>query len=349
MHRTTALSLLISLTVATAIIITGCGGGGDGDGGVPGPAGSATLTGKVVAANDTDMPLANAQVTVTGTGRTANTGADGSFTITGLDAGTVAVQVTTPQSDTYGTANAQVPLAAGETTAVNFAVLPIGLAAPEQILLDPINATIDVNGRIRYRSQVIGPDDQPYEGIAPTWILRGGVGSISPDGIFTARSVGSGQVTAYAGGAERSANVTVVGPRPPQISSFRVNPQTLPATGGSIFLSAAVSDGDGVRAQDVVLQILPAGGEPIEVPMEVTNPGTAIPSPTLPNSYTDATFGLTYQLPANSNVPTPDGIQAPKTYTVSIIARDWSGMSSQTQFLEVEVQGIDPPPVRPGI
>ncbi len=350
MHRTRALGWLTGLIVAVAIITAGCGGGNDGGGVIPGPAGgTAALTGKVVGADNVATVIANAVVTVQGTGRSANSDGAGNFTIAGLPSGTFTVLVTTPQSEEYGTATARVPLTDNQATTVSFAVLPLALAQPEQILLDPINATLDLNGRLAYRVQVVGPDNQAYEGIEPTWVVGGGIGQITPAGIFTAQTVGSGQVNAFAGNAERTATVVVVAPRAPQIASFRVNPQTLPASGGQVFISAAVKDGDGMRVQDVTVQILPAGGEPIEVAMAVTNPGSAIACAGQPNCYIDASFGVNYLVPPNDNTPTPEGLQAEEVYSVSLLVRDLSGMTSQSEFVEFVVQGIDPPPALPGI
>lgn len=361
MHRRAALGWLTCLMITVAIIAVGCGGGdGGGDDGVtpPPPSGTATLNGQVVAADNTAFLVPNAEVTIQQAGQTATaqatrrsatTGVDGGFIFQGLTAGTWIVTVTTPQSAEYGTASARVPLVANQTTRVSMAVLPLNLQAPEQIRIDPASATVDLNGRVAYRAQVVGPSNQVYEDIEPTWIVEGGVGQITPDGVFTAQVVGAGKVNAYSGNAERTATVSVVAPRPPQVSSFRVNPQSLPATGGEVFISAAIKDGDGVNASDVTVEILPAGGQPIEVPMHVTNPETAIQCPGVPNCYVDASFGVNYQVPANNNAPTPDGVQAEETYTVSVHVRDRSGMTTQSQFLEFIVQGIDPPPLRPGI
>ncbi len=350
MHRSRALGWLTGLIVTVAVITVGCGGGDGGGGIVPGPAGgTATLNGTVVGADNVATVVPNAVVTVQGTGRSTTSDANGNFTLGGLPSGTFTVLVTTPQSEQYGTATAQVPLTDNATTTVNFAVLPLDLAQPEQILLDPINATLDLNGLLAYRVQVVGPDNQAYEGIEPTWVVTGGIGQISAAGVFTAQAVGSGQVKAYSGNAERTATMVVVAPRPPQIASFRVNPQMLPATGGQVFMSAAIKDGDGIRVQDVTVQILPAGGEPIEVPMAVTNPGSAIPCSGLLNCYIDASFGVNYQVPPNDNTPTPEGVQAEETYSVSLLVRDRSGMTSQSEFVDFVVQGIDPPPTVPGI
>jgi hypothetical protein len=298
---------------------------------------------------DTGQVIGNAVVTVQGIKNTAITGPDGGFIIEGLPPGTSTVMVTTPQSEQLGTAMAEVPLAEGRTTRVSLAVLPLDVAAPQQIQVDPTDTTVDVKGRIAYRAQVVGAGGEVLDGIEPTWVVQGGVGQITPQGIFTAENVGTGTVKAYSGNAQRTADVTVVASRPPQVSSFRVNPQTLPATGGQVFISAALRDGDGILPEDVTAQILPAGGEPIAVPLQVTNPETAVRCPSDPTCFADASFGANYQVPANDNAPTEDGVQAPETYAVSIQVRDRSGMSTQSEFLEFVVQGIDTPPARPGI
>ncbi|MBD3292416.1 MAG: hypothetical protein GF393_05800 [Armatimonadia bacterium] len=360
MHRKAALGWLIGLFIAVAIIAVGCGGGDDGVGGgvapTP-PAGTATLNGQVVAASNTNSLIANAVVTIQQAGqvaaaqaggRTATTAADGGFAFTNLPAGDWIVMVTTPQSEEFGTASARVSLNDDQTTTVSMAVLPLGLATPQQIQVDPVNTTVDVNGRIAYRAQVTGPANQILD-VEPTWVVNGEVGQITPDGIFTAHTVGNGSIRAFAGNAEQGASVTVVAPRPPQVTSFRVNPQTLPATGGEIFVSAAVKDGDGVQAGNVTVEILPAGGAPIVVPMQVSNPDSAVRCPGFPNCFVDASFGATYQVPANDNTPTPDGVQAEEQYTVSVRVTDRSGASSQSEFVDFVVQGIDPPPSRPGI
>ncbi|MGD9497090.1 MAG: carboxypeptidase-like regulatory domain-containing protein [Armatimonadota bacterium] len=342
-----ALGWLTSLVVAVAVIGLGCGGG-DGGGGVPQPqTGTATLRGTVVAADDTQTPLRNAVITVEQANRQGTSRQDGTFVITNLPAGTWRVTVETPESADYGTATALVPLVANRTTTVNFAVLPLGLAAPAQILLDPVSATIDLNGRIIYRTQLLGPSGQSLGAVQPTWVVVGGIGSISPDGVFSAEAVGSGQVIAYAGSAQSAGTVVVVAPRPPQINSFRVNPQTLPATGGEVFISAAVSDGDGIGANDVTVRIFPPVDNTIDLSMQVTNPGTALACEAAPNCYLDASFGTAFQVPANDNPPSADGVQAPENYRAQLVVRDRTGASAQSAFVDFVVQGIDQPPVRP--
>ncbi len=350
MHCRSALGWLTGLTVALAIISLGCDGGdGGGDGGPAPQTGTATLTGTVVSAADTGITVPNAVVTVQGTGGSAVSGADGRFTINNLPAGEWPVEVQTPQSEDYGTADARVPLTVGQTTTVNLAVLPLGTPRPQQILLDPVDATIDVNGRIAYRTQLVGPNNEALEDLQPTWVARGGVGTVDADGVFTAEAVGFGQVSAYAGDAERTGSVVVVAPRPPQIASFRVNPLKLPATGGQVYISAAVTDGDGVNVREVTVQIFAPGDQIIELDMDVTNPDTAISCGGLANCYVDASFGVTYQIPANDNQPTPGGVQAAEQYSARLLVRDRTGMRTQSEFVDFTVEGIDAPPPQPGL
>lgn len=352
MHSKWALGWLIGLIVVASIIGAGCGGDGDGDGGGGGTQplfGNAALTGRVVAADNVAVTLANALITVVGANRSTSSAADGSFLLQNLPVGTWQVRVETPDSETYGTASARVTLNAQETAVVNFAVLPLAAPQPEQILLDPINTSVDVGGRVLYKVQIVGPNNRALDDIKPTWVVAGGVGSISPAGVFAAETVGAGQVIAYAGDASRVASVVVVAPRPPQISSFNVTPHTLPATGGDVFISCAVADGDGVLARDVRVQIFAPDGNVINLDTAVTNPATALGCQGVPNCYLDASFGVTFAVPPNDNQPSPDGVQAPENYSARIQVRDRTGMSSQSEFVDFTVQGIDQPPPRPPI
>ncbi len=350
MHSRWALGWLTGLIVVIAMIGLGCeGGDGEGGGAPPPVTGTATLSGTVVAADDVQTTLGNALITIEGTGRQARSAADGSFTLTNLPVGTWTVNVQTPDSAEYGSANAEVPLEPNQVTQVNFAVLPIGAATPSEILLDPTNVTVDLNGRVTYHTQLVGPANEALGGLVPTWVVSGGIGTITPEGVFTASNVGSGQVRAFAGTAAGTGTVVVVAPRPPQITSFHLTPRSLPATGGEVFISAAIADGDGVFASDVTVEIFAPGDNIIPLRMQVTNPQTAVPCVGLTNCWLDASFGVTYQVPANDNQPSPDGVQAEENYSARLTVRDTSGMSAQSPFIDFTVQGIDAPPPQPGI
>ncbi|MGC9316484.1 MAG: carboxypeptidase-like regulatory domain-containing protein [Armatimonadota bacterium] len=346
-----ALGWLLGLVIiAVAILGFGCGGDGDGGPAPPGPGtGTATLEGKVVAASDPTLGIPDAVISVLGADRSGLSGAGGSYKIQSLPAGTWSVQVTTPRSEDYGTARADVPLIEGETTTVHFAVLPLDMAVPEQILLDPSSATIDLNGQITYRTQLVDAKNKALDSLEPTWVVTGGIGSMSPKGVFTAQSVGSGQVKAFSGNATRTSTVVVVSPRPPQINSFKLNPRTLPATGGEVYVSASIADGDGVRIQDARVEIFAPGDRIIELDMQVSNPDTAVTCPGLVNCYLEASYNATFQAPANDNQPSADGVQAPENYSARLMVRDRTGVTSTSEFVDFTVQGIDEPPPTPGL
>jgi len=349
MHGKWALGWLTGLIIVAVVINVGCGGG-EGEGAAPPPPlGTATLTGTVVAADNIQLTFANAVITVVGTGRQGVSGADGSFTMQNLPVGTWQVEVQTPDSEEYGTATAQVTLDPNQVTRVNFAVLPLDTTTPQQILLDPTSTTVDLNGRVIYRTQLVGPNNEPLDGLKPTWVVSGGIGTVTPDGVFTAQTVGNGTVTAFAGAAQRTATVQVVAPRPPQISSFRVTPQTLPATGGTIFLSGAISDGDFFFNDAATTEIYTPDNDVVELQMQVINPETAIPYEGLTNCWLDASFGVQFEVPANDNQPTADGVQDAEDYSARIIVRDRSGMVTESEFVDFTVEGIDAPPARPPI
>ncbi|MEA3402034.1 MAG: carboxypeptidase-like regulatory domain-containing protein [Armatimonadota bacterium] len=347
-----ALGWLMGLVIIAVMTVGfGCGGD-DGAGGVAPPTpvmGTATLAGTVVAASDPTLGVSDAVISVVDANRSGLSGAGGSYRIENLPAGTWSVQVTTPRSEHYGTANAEVPLNENETTTVHFAVLPLDVSVPEQILLDPTSATIDLNGQITYRTQLVSASSKALDSLEPTWVVTGGIGSMSPTGVFTAQSVGAGQVQAFSGSARRTSTVVVVSPRPPQINSFRLNPQILPATGGQVYISASIADGDGVRVQDAKVQVYAPGDRIIELDMQVSNPETAIACPGLVNCYRQASYNTTFAAPANDNQPTADGVQAPENYSARLLVRDRTGMTSTSEFVDFTVQGIDQPPPRPGL
>lgn len=353
MRHKAALGWLVGCICVLVALIVGCGGDGEvapgGNGGQVAPTGTATLTGLVVAANDVQQTFSGTPVSVLEAGRTVNTQADGSFTIQNLPAGTATVEVVTPTYPDYGSTRLTAELVADQTTRVNLAVLPIDAATPVNIILDPLVATVDLGGKVIYRSQIVGEGNQVLEDVEPTWVVTGAVGSVSTAGVFAAEQVGSGKVTAFAGDANRSADVTVVAPRVPQVAAFLVNPTTLPASGGQVYISCAVADGDGVLAGDVKAEIFGPGDEMTQVDMTVPNPGSALACEGQANCYLEATFAATHLVAPNDNQPTGDGVQAPENYSVRINITDRSGANTLSSFVDLIVQGIDQPPGNPSM
>lgn len=337
------------LTVAIALA-AGCGGqeaaGGDG-GGQQFPVGTAVLQGIVVAADDVAVGLARALVSVAGTGRSVTADAAGAFEIQGLPPGQYTVEAQTPNQANYGTTRVTATFANGQTTTVNLAILPEGTPEPVDVLVDPPAVTIDLNGRVRFRSQVLSADKAVMEGIEPTWVVGGGVGLISPDGVFTAQQVGAGTVTAYVGNVQQQSSVQVTPPAPPQVTSFQVNPRSISAGGGDVYISAAINDGDGIRIADVQIEILGPGNQQFLLPMTVPNPESAELCDGQPGCYARATFATTFQAPPNDNRPTELGVQAPENYSARVLVTDRAGQNTASSFIDFVVQGIDQPPSLP--
>jgi hypothetical protein len=353
MRHKAAVGWLAGCIGVLAALMVGCGGEGEvgpgGDGGPVAPTGTATLTGVVVAANDLQQTFSGAPVSVLEAGRTVNTQAGGSFTIQNLPAGTATVEVVTPTYPDFGSTRVTTELLADETTTLNLAVPPIDAPTPVNIIVDPSVATVDLGGKVLYRSQILGESNQVIEDVEPTWVVTGAVGSVSAAGVFTAQQVGSGKVTAFAGDANRSADVIVVAPRVPQVAAFLVSPTTLPASGGQVYISCALADGDGIAVGDVKAEVFGPGDEITQVDMAVPNPGNALACEGQANCYLEATFAATHTVAANDNQPTAEGIQAPEDYSVRINITDRSGANTLSGFVDLVVQGIDQPPGSPSM
>ena len=351
MQKLTTLSWLVCVAVVTLALVSGCGSGDQQPGGGPAvaPGGTATLVGVVRAADDVTVAMAGAALRVIGATGTAIADANGAYRIDNLPAGQFTVEAQTPQHADYGTTRVPVTLTAGETTTVNFAVMPAAAAAPEQILLDPDVAIIDLNTRIDYRTQVVAANNVVIPDVEPTWVITGGIGTITPGGLFTGLIVGNGTVTAYAGDVQAISAVQVDPPSPPRITSFQLDPRSLPASGGDVYIAAAITDGDGIRVADVTVEIFGPGDQRTVLGMDVANPDSAEQCLNQSNCYTNATFATTYSVAANDNNPTPGGVQAPENYSAHVMVTDRSGASTVSTFIDFVVEGIDPPPPSPGI
>ncbi len=349
MREKAALGWLASCILVVVALIVGCHGDGvaPDDGVAPPPVGTSTLTGLVFAANDLQQTFSGVPVSVAAAQRTVPTENDGTFTIQNLPAGTLTVEVLTPTYPDYGSTRVTVELVLGQETAVNLAVMPLDTPVPTNILLDPLAVTVDLFGKVVYRTQIVGEGNVAIEGMEPTWVVEGGIGAASADGVFTAQQIGAGTVTTFAGDAQRTGTVIVVAPRPPQINSLLLNPTTLPASGGDVYIATSISDGDGIPVINVRAEVFGPGDEIITVPMAVTNPGTALACADQANCYLEASYGGTFSAPPNDNQPTAEGIQAPENYSARIRAIDRAGGTTTSAFIDFVVQGIDQPPGGP--
>lgn len=349
------MSRFACICIAMAVIVTvglvGCGS--DTEPVTPDPAqprphpDNATVSGRVVAADNVSMSLAQAEVTEPTTGRMTVTDGGGYFRLTGLPAGAnTRIVVTCPRTPNYESASVTVRTEARKATTVNIAVLPVGVGTPTSLILSPSGdppPDVEQGGKLQFGAAVyVGRERVDVQ---PTWILSGdGVGVIDASGMFTATRPGTGLITAIAGELVATSSVIVTGPRPPQITSVLVSAspeQPVPASGGPVMITAAINDADGIRSFDagphkgLKFEIYAPDGSVLELTPGEPEPGTTI--------Y-DGTWRLTYSVPPNSNLPDATGRQAPQTYSVRVVARDLTGAVSYSQFHDFVVLGLDAPP-----
>lgn len=349
MHREGPCAMFRFAWIAAFAVVTaglvGCGS--DSDPVTPDPGYDATVSGRVVAADNVAISLARAVVSEPVSGRTTETDNNGSFRLTGLPAGlSTRITVTCPRTPNYESASVTVPTFKGRVTTVNIAVLPVAVGTPTSLILNPGGAPppdVEQGGNLQFGAAVyVGTERTDVQ---PTWIISGdGVGSIDAWGRFTATSPGSGLITAQVGGLVASSGVVVTGPRPPQITSVLLSAspeRPLPASGGPVVITAAINDANGIRNFDegankgLKFEVYTPDGGVLELTPGTPDPGTTI--------Y-DGTWRLTYNAPPNSNLPDATGLQAPQTYSVRVVARDLTGAMSRSEFHDFVVLGLDAPP-----
>jgi hypothetical protein len=321
----------IAALLVAIIALAGCGGSGSSSSGTPPPPGSTgTIAGVAIRADATTLTLGGAQVTVLNSfGAQIATGtadANGNFSLPGVPVGTYTVRIDNPS----GGGSQSVPgvvVNANGTSILTIAVLPQGNAAPIGLTLSPASAIIDLHGQIAFQTKVTTASG--ILAVTPTFILGPGLGLIDRNGNFTATEEGSGQLTAVIGSQSATASITVTAPRPPQITSFLVSPLTLTASGGPVYITVAANDGAGIRS----------------IKAEIYRPGmTTIILPLTLNTQTTSTYNATFNAPANSNVPSSQGVQAPQTYSLRVVATDNNNRTTDSQFVTITVNGLVPPP-----
>ena len=336
---------ITAVFVVTAGLV-GCGS--DSDPATPDDPGyDATVSGRVVAADNIAISLAQAEVSEPITGRMTETDGSGSFRLTGLPAGpNTRILVTCPRTPNYESAWVTVPTQRGRVTTVNISVLPVVVGTPTALIISPSGQPppdVEQGGNLQFGAAVyVGVQRTEVQ---PTWIISGdGVGAIDAAGRFTATSPGSGLITAQTGALVASSGVVVTGPRDPRITSVLVSAspeRPLPASGGPVMITAAINDANGIRNFDagpnkgLKFEIHAPDGSLLEL-----TPG----EPDLGTTIYDGTWRLTYNVPANSNAPDATGRQAPQTYSVRVVARDLTGAVSRSQFYDFVVLGLDAPP-----
>ena len=352
---TRSLGGLSALVAALFLLcwLSGCGGGGDNGEIIPPPVvQTATVRGTVVPADNVAGGLSGATVSALGVAAAAvgpaqttvlaQTTADshGSFVLRNIPVGDVTIVADTLNEANYGSQSITgIHLNRNDDLALTITVLPVGMASPTVVYLSPNEATIDLHGQVKFNGSVASSSGMLN--VTPSFFLTGAVGLVDKSGQFIATQTGTGQVYAVCGTASATAAIEVTAPRAPQITSFFISPQELTATGGKVSITVAANDGDGIAQARV--EIYKPGGSIENVLLELdprTNETYWLPEVVDGLGET----GRWLIIAANSNTPDSLGHQESQRYSLRMIVTDNSGASSQTDFVDVVVAGIDTPP-----
>ncbi|MFO7946969.1 MAG: hypothetical protein R6V19_09145 [Armatimonadota bacterium] len=343
--------LIVLIATVAVLILAGCGGDSPPEQPQPDPPpapDTGTVRGFVVKADAPREGIAGARVTVTGAGtaQTAQNAApsditnfDGSFRIEEVPvaaSGTVNLSVETVNSANYGNQTVNnVSITKDEETSITIAVLPLASGTPVRLTVTPTNETVDLNGVVAFDATIMttaGEIDAQ-----PTWYLKSNIGEVDATGRFTALNQGEGQVVATVGNIQATANLTVTPSRPPEITTVVVNPQTLDAQGGTVQVTAAANDGDGLAT--VEAQVIDPNVDQRNYNMPMVQ-GT---------SSRDGTFRTSIVIDPNDIRENEQDATRTLTYSIRVRAVDSRGNETFSDFFDVKVPGLDVPQPPPSL
>ena len=324
-----AAALLVAL-----LILNGCSSGGGGGIIPPPPPHTFTVQGRVVAADHPTQGIPLATLGALPSGTTGATANDGSFTLA-VPVGAVTLNVTPTVSPGYQATAVTIPATNATTVTVMVALLPVGAATPTAVILQPQATTVEIGASVQFSATV-----QTSSGVLPlaaSWLSLGTAGTFSINQVFNATAVGVNTIYVFSGPVGATTTITVVGQRGPILESVVVDPLSISASGGTLTMTVAATDGQGVAS--VVANIVPLPS------------GAAVPVPLIlvAGDSQSGTYRATWPVPANSNLPNSRGVQAPQTYAVRFTATDLTARATLSDFIHFVVQGLSaPPPPPPG-
>ncbi|NLJ36126.1 MAG: hypothetical protein GX358_07860 [candidate division WS1 bacterium] len=308
------------------------------------PGNTGTVVGRVIKADSPGEALPGSRVSTIDGKVSTFADAQGDFVLRGVplgqaDTALVGLRAEAVKNASYGAQNVfEVPVTKGgigsaQVTEIVIAILPLALGQPQSLIIMPSTATVDVRGEVQFSAAVAGLEGEIQ--VQPTWYLtKPALGSINPTGLFTAAARGTGQVVAVIGGLSDTAQVTVTASRAPQITSVMVNPSSLAPQGGTVTVSAAINDGDGLRSPDGVWAQL--------IDPE-SRSSTHVMSLVEGSSLKDGTFRVEIAINPNLVRHSQEDAMRTLTYGIRVHAVDNTGASSVSSLKNVTVAGVDQP------
>jgi hypothetical protein len=340
----------IVLAIVAICLLAGCGGGGGVGGGDKETVKHSTVEGSVVHADTVASGIAGAEVELRS--RTGEVLAKGSTDGNGhysvdlyvpkadeyapVD---VVIVADTPNESSYG--SQQLPpitLHHGDTVSIIISVLRVDQSAPTSISLTPESVEVDARGLVQFTGTVMS-GGTPLS-VVPTYMVKSSVGSVDSNGFFQAvyTTVNlEGDLTAVCGEATATAHIRVVPQGNPRITSFFVDPVSVPGDGGDVAITVAANDGDGILSVFATVYDL------------TDNTTTTVPMPLA--DLTLGTYRGVFSAPPNDNPHDGAGHQDPQRYSIQVTIHDYSYTAGPpavgetlSDFVDVVVAGLDAPP-----
>jgi formylglycine-generating enzyme required for sulfatase activity len=222
--------------------------------------GTARVTGRVVDAEDPSRPIEGAfvyiPVSTSNAQRAASlrssnyaqaySASDGSYALEEIPDGQRTIVVEPPANSEWAPVSVTVELEPGASITIIFTLVTVELNDRiATVTVDPPDTTIATGAAQQYAATVISTSGAAIT-ITPIWLTTGGMGTITPQGVFQAGSIeGKGTIVAVAGRHAGTTPVTVSGSgnQLPQLS-LRVTP-TQGAAPLGVTATATASDPDG--------------------------------------------------------------------------------------------------------
>ena len=224
------LAALVAATVL-ALWVAGCGGAA-----TPTPTGGSEISGRIVDAQNPTQPIGNAYVYIPaagsssarqgGTGVVAETTSDaqGNYTLTGVPAGQWTLIARPPAGSGLAETSAELTVPEGGDLVLTMTVVDENVQAQiDHIDVTPNPAEVEPSTGQQFAAVARDAEDNDL-GLAVTWTLKGPIGTIDSDGLFTAgASELTGTVVASVGGKSGEATVGIRTVAPPGTKIVFVN------------------------------------------------------------------------------------------------------------------------------